>query len=104
MRTGLPLSSLEPVKKELPREVSDLSSASLHTADNIGGIGSALKERKSVHQEVVHKPNSIVFFRRRMLYAKPVLNSKGDVHFGLTRLRRCYRYLFPSETNEVQTF
>ncbi|KAF7123031.1 hypothetical protein CNMCM5793_001207 [Aspergillus hiratsukae] len=90
--SGLPLSSLEPVKREQPQEVSDLSRASFRTANNTGGIGSGPKERKSVHREVVHKPNSIVFFRRRMLYAKPVLNSKGDVHFGLTRLHVLNRY------------
>ncbi|GAQ05707.1 hypothetical protein ALT_3028 [Aspergillus lentulus] len=84
--SGLPLSSLEPVKREPPRKGADLSGASIHTANNTGGFCSGLKKRKSVHQEVVHQPNSIVFFRRRMLYAKPVLNSKGNVHFGLTRL------------------
>ncbi|EDP48298.1 Telomerase reverse transcriptase [Aspergillus fumigatus] len=90
--SGLPLSSLEPVKRQLPQEVSDLSGASIKTANNTGGFCSGPQHRKSVRQEVVHKPNSIVFFRRRMLYAKPVLNSKGDVHFGLTRLHVLNRY------------
>ncbi|GFF73759.1 telomerase reverse transcriptase [Aspergillus udagawae] len=112
--SGRPLSSLEPVKRarELPQELSDLSRVSIHTANNAGEIDSGLKKGKSVHQEIVHKPNSIVFFRRRMLYAKPVLNSKGDVHFGLTRLHvlNCYprsdslsetvhilKYIFPRQ-------
>ncbi|KAF7169450.1 hypothetical protein CNMCM5623_002159 [Aspergillus felis] len=110
--SGLPLSSLEPVKRELSQELSALSRVSIHTANNTGGIGSGLGKRKSAHQEVVHKPNSIVFFRRRMLYAKPQLNTKGDVHFGLTRLHvlHCYprsdslsetvhilKYIFPRQ-------
>lgn len=37
--------------------------------------------------ENLHKPNSIIFVRRRMLYARPELNGRGEVHFGLRDIR-----------------
>lgn len=39
---------------------------------------------------VLHKPNSIVFVRRRMLYARPAINSKGGVRFGLRHIRKFF--------------
>ena len=43
----------------------------------------------------IHKPNSIIFVRRRMLYARPELNGRGEVRFGLRHIRtssncKCY--------------
>lgn len=35
----------------------------------------------------LQKPNSIVFFRRRMLYARAALNAQGRVRFGLKHTR-----------------
>lgn len=36
---------------------------------------------------VVRKPSEITFVRHRMLYAKPTLNLKGKIHFGLQHIR-----------------
>ncbi|EED18804.1 telomerase reverse transcriptase, putative [Talaromyces stipitatus ATCC 10500] len=41
---------------------------------------------------VLHKPNSIIFVRRRMLYARPAINSKGDVRFGLRHIHVLNRF------------
>lgn len=38
---------------------------------------------QNTHKEVQVKPNSIIFLRRRALYARPNLNAKGQVRFGL---------------------
>lgn len=37
---------------------------------------------------LLHNPNSIVFVRRRMLYARPAINSQGGVRFGLRHIRK----------------
>lgn len=38
---------------------------------------------------VLHKPNSIIFCRRRMLYARVALNAQAHVRFGLKHTRTC---------------
>uniref|UniRef100_A0A093VGH0 Telomerase reverse transcriptase n=1 Tax=Talaromyces marneffei PM1 TaxID=1077442 RepID=A0A093VGH0_TALMA len=48
--------------------------------------------------DVLHKPNSIVFVRRRMLYARPAINSKGGVRFGLRHIQLLRHYCPVSET------
>lgn len=45
------------------------------------------KSGNNSRSEVLHKPNSIVFVRRRMLYARPALNAKREVRFGLRHIR-----------------
>ncbi|EEA24977.1 Telomerase reverse transcriptase [Talaromyces marneffei ATCC 18224] len=51
--------------------------------------------------DVLHKPNSIVFVRRRMLYARPAINSKGGVRFGLRHIHVLNR--FPNSNNLTDT-
>ncbi|PCH03091.1 Reverse transcriptase [Penicillium occitanis (nom. inval.)] len=51
--------------------------------------------------DVLHKPNSIVFVRRRMLYARPAINSKGGVRFGLRHIHVLNR--FPDSSNLADT-
>jgi telomerase reverse transcriptase len=43
---------------------------------------------------ILHKPNSVVFVRRRMLYARPAINSKGGVRFGLRHIRGWLSLIF----------
>lgn len=40
--------------------------------------------------KVLHTPATISFVRSRMLYARPALNAKGRVRFGLRHIRRCH--------------
>lgn len=40
-------------------------------------------KNQDTRKEVQVKPNSIIFLRRRALYARPNLNAKGQVRFGL---------------------
>lgn len=50
--------------------------------------GALTKDRKRGNKgETLHKPNSIIFVRRRMLYARPEINGKGEVRFGLRHIR-----------------
>ena len=37
------------------------------------------------------KPSDISFVRHRMLYARPGLNSRGRIHYGLQQTRECLR-------------
>ncbi|EAW11871.1 telomerase reverse transcriptase [Aspergillus clavatus NRRL 1] len=85
--SGLPLSSLEPIQNQSPLEVPNANSKpSLAAGSNVA------RKNRSSDQGIAHKPNSVVFFRRRMLYAKPILNSRGEVHFGLSALHVLNRY------------
>ena len=36
---------------------------------------------------ILHKLTEITFVRSRMMYARPALNAKGDVRFGLRHIR-----------------
>lgn len=38
----------------------------------------------------LHAPGNIVLVRNRMLYARAVLNAKGQVQFGLRHIRKLY--------------
>jgi hypothetical protein len=70
MITGVPLSELELDPKQL-RQRQDHEGTSKQAR---GG-------------SVLQRPNSIVFFRRRMLYARAALNAQGRVRFGLKHTR-----------------
>ena len=49
--------------------------------------GTGTMSSKKWREETPLKPNSIVFVRRRMLYARPAFNGKGEVRFGLRHIR-----------------
>lgn len=49
--------------------------------------GHSVKSKTNKGDNVLHKPNSIIFVRRRMLYARPMLNARGEVRFGLKHIR-----------------
>lgn len=44
--------------------------------------------KAAVPTETVKSPAAIQFVRNRMLYARPVLNSRGVVTFGLRHIRK----------------
>lgn len=73
-KLGLPLSNLEPLDKLCPVQNQLLKPAS--GPDSKLGIKPSIKQTQN-------KPNSIVFLRRRALYARPAINAQGQVRFGL---------------------
>ncbi|KAL1981064.1 hypothetical protein VTN96DRAFT_3129 [Rasamsonia emersonii] len=91
--SGIPLSELEPVDKSPPTPESNQK---VSTSD---GKASTKPKSNKVDKstDVLHKPNSIIFVRRRMLYARPVLNARGEVRFGLRHIHVLNR--FPSSTD-----
>ncbi|KAE8323464.1 hypothetical protein BDV39DRAFT_132381 [Aspergillus sergii] len=46
------------------------------------------KSRAEGGRSDISKPNSVVLFRRRMLYARPAFDAKGQVQFGLSSRRK----------------
>ena len=44
--------------------------------------------RRGRPPSVLHRPTEITFVRSRMMYARPALNAKGDVRFGLRHIRK----------------
>lgn len=44
---------------------------------------------ESTRPSTLHTPGNIIFVRRRMLYSRAVLNTKGGVRFGLKHKRTC---------------
>jgi telomerase reverse transcriptase len=81
--TGKPLSNLEPIDQE-----SEKSGAKNSAVTN-GKTGQKLaNSTHHGHRGFLRKPNSIVFVRRRMFYARPVFNAKGEVRFGLKDSRK----------------
>ena len=73
---GVPLGDLKVLE---PLKVGD--------ADLVKGDAPAVESPASV--TTVKSPTAIQFVRNRMLYARPVLNSRGAVKFGLRHIRKC---------------
>lgn len=48
----------------------------------------ANNEKPSISLNDEKSPSAIAFVRSRMLYAKPALNAKGGVRFGMRHLRQ----------------
>ncbi|KAG2412542.1 hypothetical protein HFD88_010099 [Aspergillus terreus] len=106
--SGLPLSTLEPVPKNVAQgngpgsKTVVFPSIQRGPSAPVGGcIPAKVKNSIPGRRETLQKPNSIVFFRRRMLYARPAVNSKGDVQFGLTSRHVLNRY--PSSSSLPDT-
>lgn len=80
---GTYLSELDPIDDE----------ATARQIKNPGSIGAVTSNGASPVKlsnnptDVLHKPNGILFVRRRMLYARPAINPRGDVRFGLKHIR-----------------
>ena len=78
-RTGTHLSELEPLKSEDEScQDQEPRTSQIKTIPKV----------PNKPADVLHKPNSVVFVRRRMLYARPAINSKGGVRFGLRHIRK----------------
>ncbi|GKZ38872.1 hypothetical protein AbraIFM66950_011420 [Aspergillus brasiliensis] len=95
--SGLPLSTLDPVTPENalpPPATSELVQGSDPKRES--KIGTSTSECKAT----IQKPAPIVFHRRRILYASPVLDPRGKVQFGIKShvLNR-----FPSSKSLVHT-
>ncbi|KAF1981865.1 hypothetical protein K402DRAFT_218825 [Aulographum hederae CBS 113979] len=71
--SGFPLSSLKSVK-DIPKPPHPKSVAQKQTAKG---------------KNKLNKLTDIKFVRSRMLYARPALNPKGNVRFGLGHIREC---------------
>ncbi|OKL61688.1 hypothetical protein UA08_02399 [Talaromyces atroroseus] len=95
--SGTYLSELEPIDVEIST-CQDGKSQTRATASKKSP--STMKLSKGA-APVLHKSNSIVFVRRRMLYARPAINSKGDVRFGLRHIHVLNR--FPNSNDIEQT-
>lgn len=74
---GLPLPVLEPLDKIGPGSDQSLFKYNPPPFPKPGN------KNQDTHKELQVKPNSIIFLRRRALYARPNLNAKGQVRFGL---------------------
>lgn len=84
--TGVPLSQLEQLEQDTVRQDRN-AKAIAHGVPARCAVAES-KGKESIGNKMMHKPNSILFVRRRMLYARPTLNGKGEVRFGLKHIRR----------------
>ncbi|PYI10604.1 hypothetical protein BO78DRAFT_360710 [Aspergillus sclerotiicarbonarius CBS 121057] len=78
--SGLPLSMLESVHKV---QKSDLAPKDTSPTSVPSESVPALDVKRKAKNENVQAPVPIVFFRRRILYASPVLDSRGKIEFGM---------------------
>ncbi|RDW68574.1 hypothetical protein BP5796_09231 [Coleophoma crateriformis] len=83
--SGIPLGELQIMNTGCGRDISasKASSFCLRTAS-----------------EPLHTPGSISFVRNRMLYARPALNAKGGVRFGLKHIHALNR--FPNTDSKTE--
>ncbi|PKY01234.1 hypothetical protein P168DRAFT_60658 [Aspergillus campestris IBT 28561] len=91
--SGLPLSDLDPVEKQT--EANEVVNPGLQGDAAPAATGKqppTAKTSKAAPVSPVQRPNSVVFLRRRMLYARPKLTSKGKIDSGLTSLHVLNRY------------
>ncbi|CRG91151.1 telomerase reverse transcriptase [Talaromyces islandicus] len=93
--SGVYLSELEPLDEVKVK-------AGINTDAKISGDteSKGISNSKSA-AETLHKPNSIVFVRRRMLYARPALNARGGIRFGLRHIHVLNR--FPNADDPIHT-
>ena len=90
LNTGVPLSVLEPLDPKLP-ELDSKDPRLTKDASRPGKVPSIKPESKTGitnGKPVFHKPNSIIFVRRRMLYARPTRDAKANIGFGLAPSRK----------------
>ncbi|PLN75456.1 hypothetical protein BDW42DRAFT_37972 [Aspergillus taichungensis] len=86
--SGLPLSDLDPVEqKTAEKEAVDPGLQGIAAPAPTKKKPCMAKTRIEASASTVQQPNSVVFLRRRMLYARPKLTSKGRIDSGLTSLR-----------------
>lgn len=80
---GVPLLMLEQLGQNTSRQDGNGTSIAHNPHPN----NTVAKTTQKHREKTLHKPNIIVFVRRRMLYARPNLNGKGEVRFGLRHIR-----------------
>ncbi|KAF9883083.1 hypothetical protein FE257_004117 [Aspergillus nanangensis] len=105
--SGLPLSILEPAHKD-PQQCGPnpkrIALAPIHGGSqphNDGRISAVSKNNVKPVNGVIQKPNSIVFFRRRMLYARAAVNLHREILFGLASRHVLNRYTSESLSQTV---
>lgn len=93
--SGVPLSFLEPLNQD-HLDIHLAKDAPVPIKERTQG-----KSASNNRNGILHKPNGIVFVRRRMLYARPTRNLRGDIMFGLAHTHVLNR--FPSSDSLSQT-
>lgn len=91
---GIPLSDLEPMNnpvgtQPLNAKVAHPTKSSSSRPVEVDGNLSAQSKPEGGTNDI-SKPNSVVLFRRRMLYARPAFDAKGQVQSGLSNRRKCF--------------
>ncbi|RMZ38088.1 telomerase reverse transcriptase [Aspergillus flavus] len=103
--SGIPLSDLEPMNKLAETQTRNAKIAQTTTSSSSRPVGvdgnPSPKSRAEGGRSDISKPNSVVLFRRRMLYARPAFDAKGQVQFGLSNRHVLNR--FPSSDSLLQT-
>ena len=90
--SGIPLTDLQPLKTT--------SSGNTSSSTNLTKNPSTKRAAES-GRSVLNSPATITLVHSRMLYARPALNAKGKVTFGLRHIHALNRY--PESTNLHQS-
>ncbi|GLA36047.1 hypothetical protein AnigIFM63309_001705 [Aspergillus niger] len=106
--SGLPLSTLEPVNKVPHNHLIPKNALPLSVTSKPVLAPDLIKEIKtdkstSDHKATIQKPAPIVFHRRRILYASPVLDLKGKIQFGMKGMKSHVLNRFSSSTSLTHT-
>ncbi|EEH04418.1 telomerase reverse transcriptase [Histoplasma capsulatum G186AR] len=91
--SGIPLSELSILESAPNAKLSQSA------VENPTGGAVAMTPKSA--NKVLHTPATITFVRSRMLYARPALNAKGRVRFGLRHIHVFNRY--PQSNNRNHT-
>jgi hypothetical protein len=95
---GIHLSELDPIEAVLPNAENNRT-ASKSCPSIIASENTRTSEKLKKSTAVLHKLNSIIFVRRRMLYDRPALDARGNVRVGLKHIRK-YNLDFLCEIRE----
>ena len=90
--SGIPLTDLQPLKAAPVSSTSDILKTPKET------ITAQAPETAS---SGLNSPAAITFVHSRMLYARPALNAKGKVTFGLRHIHALNRYSDPASLHET---
>ncbi|OGM45577.1 hypothetical protein ABOM_006259 [Aspergillus bombycis] len=103
--SGIPLSDLEPMNNLVGTQTLNTKIAQPTKSSSsrpVGVDGNPSPQSRTEGGKIdISKPNSVVLFRRRMLYARPVFDVKGQFQSGLSNRHILNR--FPSSGSLSQT-
>ena len=89
--SGIPLTDMHPL--QLASKGHSLTSTLIKENPS--------KKRAGIERPVVNSPASITLVRSRMLYARPALNAKGNVTFGLRHIHALNRHSDPGDFRQT---